>query len=77
MRMTPLSFSEIKNVNEFPFEIDLEKNIERTTKYKLSNNELFDIIVKGMYPELYDILDLDSETFYFDYVDIYINKDET
>ncbi len=75
IRMSPLSVSEINEKEELPFEIDIIKSQNRTKDYRIDINNLFKMIVKGMYPELYDNKELDFEMFYSDYVDTYINKD--
>ena len=75
IRMSPLSMSEIHNQQELPFKIDPPNNAKRIQQYKISVNELFNTIVKGLYPELYDNPNLEIEQFYSDYVDTYIERD--
>lgn len=77
INMSPLSVSEINNVEENPFSIDIMQVSKRTKDYKIDINNLFKHIVDGMYPELYDNPSLDKNEFYSNYVDTYINKDVT
>lgn len=73
--MEPLSLSEIKNVEENPFEVNLEIIIKRCKDYMIDTNELYEYIVRGFYPELYDNPELDSAAFYADYVSTYLERD--
>ena len=75
IRMSPLSTSEIYNKDERPFKIDIVKNNERIRDYKIDVNQVYNLIVKGFYPELYDKSDLDINSFYSNYVDTYIERD--
>ena len=75
IHMNPLSMSEIHNVKENPFQIDILQNKERTDQFKISIDELYTTIVRGFYPELYANSKLDSEQFYSDYVETYLNRD--
>ena len=75
VEMSPLSLREIKGLRETPFVIDPSINQERSAENKMDINELYDQIVKGFYPELYDNPNLESETFYSDYVRTYIERD--
>ena len=73
--MEPLSLSEINEVEENPFEINLEKISNRCKNYMIESNKLYEYISRGFYPELYDNLELDSAAFYADYVATYIERD--
>ena len=75
IRMSPLSSSEIYGKEELKFVIDPVKNQERISNYRISVDELYKLIVRGMYPELYDKLDINTESFYSNYVDTYIERD--
>lgn len=75
IRMSPLSMSEILSRSESPFTVDFEKNIKRSREYTLSVDQLYDMIVRGSYPELYDKKDLKKNEFYSDYIESYITKD--
>ena len=75
IRMSPLSTREIFNVKEEVFSFDPLENATRSQDYELSADELYKLIIKGMYPELYDNPNKDVSSFYSDYVDTYIQKD--
>lgn len=75
IRMSPLSASEIYNKDELKFEINPILNIKRIFNYHIEINELFKLIVRGMYPELYDNKEISSDSFYSNYVDTYIERD--
>ena len=75
VEMSPLSLREIKGLGETPFVIDPSINQERSAENKITINELYEQIVKGFYPELYDNPNLETETFYSDYVRTYIERD--
>ena len=75
VRMSPLSVSEIFSKEENKFEINPLVNSKRTLDYKIDINELFNLIVKGMYPELYDKPGSDINAFYSNYIDTYIERD--
>ncbi len=75
IKMSPFSKSEINNVEENPFSVNLEMNHKRCSNYKIEVDDLYNTIVRGLYPELYDNLELDTEQFYSDYVETYINRD--
>lgn len=73
--MEPLSFSEINNVEELPFEMDLTRIVNRCKNYSVTSPKLYDYIVRGFYPELYDNPDLKTSSFYADYVATYLERD--
>ena len=75
VEMSPFSLREIKGLKELPFVINPSINQERCKDNKVHVEELYNQIVKGFYPELYDNLEMDSETFYSDYVKTYIERD--
>ena len=75
IEMSPLSLREIRNLDEIPFSVDPVTNKKRSEENKVTVNELFEIIVRGFYPEIYDNKELDFETFYSDYVKTYIERD--
>lgn len=75
IRMSPLSASEIYNKDELKFEINPILNNKRIFNYHIEINELFKLIVRGMYPELYDNKEISSDSFYSNYVDTYIERD--
>ncbi len=75
VEMSPLSMSEVFSVEEKPFTVDIDRIVKRTKTYKIEPTELYEKIVKGMYPELYDNENKNVETFYRNYVDTYLEKD--
>lgn len=75
IRMSPLSASEIFDKPENKFEINPLLASKRTADYKIGINELYSLIVRGTYPELYDKPDCDANMFYSNYVDTYIERD--
>lgn len=75
IEMSPLSLSEIRQLNEKPFVIDPQTNQKRSKKNPVDVHELYDLIIRGFYPELYDNKELDAEVFYSDYVKTYIERD--
>ena len=75
IRMAPLSVSEINNVTEKPFEVDITKISNRIKDYNINVAQLYENITKGFYPELYSNPYLNSSKLYSDYVNTYINRD--
>ncbi len=75
VNMSPLSLREIKGIKEEPFVINPEKNLKDALLNKMDINELYETIVNGFYPEIYDLNIEDSEQFYADYVSTYIERD--
>ena len=73
--MSPLSLSEINRKEEKPFVVDVNRIKERTNDYMIDTNDLYNIIVRGFYPELYDNKELRTSIFYADYVETYIERD--
>lgn len=73
--MSPLSLSEITNKEEIPFEIDIQKIKNRTKDYLIDTNTMYEYIVRGFYPELYDNTNLKTSIFYADYVETYLERD--
>lgn len=75
IRMSPLSTREIFDSSEKKFEIDPIILANRSKDFTLEANDLYKLIVRGMYPELYENSNLDSNMFYSNYVDTYIERD--
>ena len=73
--MSPLSLSEITNKEELPFEVDIQRIKNRTKDYLLDTNKMYEYIVRGFYPELYDNTNLKTSIFYADYVETYLERD--
>ncbi len=75
IHMSPLSMSEIHQKEEKPFIVSPKDNMERVSSYQIATLDLYDYIVKGFYPELYDNPNLDPAIFYSDYIESYLTKD--
>ena len=75
VEMSPLSLSEILGREEIPFRIDFESNIRRAMEHVLSVEDVFSMIVRGGYPELYQKSEMETAKFYSDYVDSYLDRD--
>lgn len=75
IEMSPLSSSEIGAVEERPFEVDMNYIAGRVRKVRMDPIELYERIVRGMYPELYDDPGKDTEEFYGNYIETYLQKD--
>lgn len=73
--MSPLSMSEIFGREERPFVVDFEDNIRRSMERIFSIDDVYGMIVRGGYPELYDQPEMRPSKFYSDYVDTYIDRD--
>ena len=59
-----------------PFHL-LTRGNERLLNYKINKDEVFKMIVRGQYPELYRNPDINSENYYASYVQTYIERDVT
>lgn len=75
LEMSPLSLSEIYNRENTPFIPDFKIASERCNLFSLNQDEIFDLIVKGELPQLYDDVELRSPLFYSSYVSTYLTKD--
>lgn len=73
--MSPLSLNEIYGIEEKPFEINLASNISKAKLMNIETLDLYDYIVKGFYPELYDNSNLKISNFYADYLETYLARD--
>ena len=76
INMSPLSYNEVISRIEIPFKVDLNAALQRSER-KISSDELFELITKGFYPELYRNPKLNVNTFYSNYVSSYIDRDVT
>lgn len=75
VRMSPLSTREIFKVPEKKFEVEPIEIAKKSKDFKLEANVLYKLIVKGMYPEIYQNENIDIDMFYSNYVDTYIERD--
>ena len=73
LKMMPLSYSEIVEKEEKPF----LPCIEMLNKefQSINVNELYKLIVRGFYPELYKDKESDTFEYYENYVNTYIDRD--
>ena len=74
INMSPLSYNEVIGRQEIPFKVDLKTILQRS-EHKISSDELFELITKGFYPELYRNPKLNVNSFYSNYITTYIDKD--
>ena len=74
INMSPLSYNETIARKEVPFKVDLDVTFERA-EHKISSDNLFELITKGFYPELYRNPNLNVNSFYSNYISTYIDKD--
>ena len=75
IEMSPFSLREIRGLKENPFVVEPNENAKRNKDNCLGVDELYSLIIKGFFPELYDNPLLDAETFYSDYVKTYLERD--
>lgn len=75
VRMLPLSTREIFNQTELEFNFDPFILNQRCNDYSMSANNLFSLIVKGMYPETHANIEISHEMFYSNYVLTYLERD--
>ncbi len=75
INVKPLSFNEINNLNDKPFNLDLAAIRNKLNIININKNELFNYIYKGFYPSLYDNYNLKIEDFCANYVSTYIDRD--
>ena len=75
IEMSPFSLRETRGLGESYFVINPLENKKRNEENRVTVDELYPMIVKGFFPELYDNPELDSDTFYSDYVKTYIERD--
>lgn len=75
VRMSPLSTREIYSLDEQKFDFDLIKLFKRSNDFTIDIDTLYKLITKGMYPELYDNINLDINMFFSSYVSTYIERD--
>ena len=73
--MSPLSTREIYGCSEQKFEIDPSVSSLRSKDFTLGVRDLFSLIVRGMYPELHANPNLNSASFYSNYVNTYLERD--
>lgn len=75
INMSPLSLNEIIDRDTPPFDIDIDKNIKRSSGFSIGPREFYERLIRGTYPEPEVEPNLTTQEFYSDYVDTYIDKD--
>ena len=75
IRMSPLSTREIFGFDELEYSFDPIHLSQRSKEFSINTNELFSLIVKGMYPEIHANPNISHEMFYSNYVSTYIDRD--
>jgi len=73
--MNNLSMSEIFKRKNCPFSVNASILASRLNDYRISQSEVFEYIVRGFFPVLYDDLDMKPHLFYSSYVATYLEKD--
>ena len=74
LELTALSLREIHSIRFNKHFVPTDEYITEREKELVSYNDIWDIIHKGSYPELYDI-DRDWQDFYSSYVNTYLERD--
>ncbi len=75
VRMSPLSTREILGCEESEFTFDPIALSRRSKDFSMNVNNLFSLIVKGMYPEVHANPKISHEMFYSNYVTTYLERD--
>ena len=71
-----LSNAEISNRNFGAFETDIDRLIERKKSTDdIDAEKIYERILKGSYPHLYEIDNVNLKTFYESYIDTYLSRD--
>lgn len=73
--MSNLSMSEIYNRINIPFSVDISILSNRLNDYNLEQLDIFEYIVRGFFPVLYDDKSMKSNLFYSSYITTYLEKD--
>lgn len=75
IEMEPLSQAELKGWIETPFEYNFEKLIEKADNRKLSDDDLYLSIIRGLYPARWENDGKPINNYYFNYLKTYIDRD--
>lgn len=75
IEMPPLSQSEIHDWSEAVFQIDNAKLLSQSENRSLSDDELYESIVRGFYPARWEIEGKPIHNYYANYVRTYIERD--
>lgn len=75
IEMNPLSMCEIKGWKNETFEVDNNKLIQKSDTRELTENELYEAVVRGFYPARWEIKNKPIKNYYANYIKTYIEKD--
>ncbi len=75
INMDALSISEIAGRQNIPFLTDISKTASRKTDTSFEFENIFDYVVNGGLPQLYDDPDTPRDIFFSSYISTYIEKD--
>ena len=70
--MNNLSLNEILSLDNTPFKVDFTNIYNRAKRFNINENQIFDYIVRGFFPVLYDDKELSAQLFYSSYVSTYL-----
>lgn len=73
--MYNLSINEILGYDNLAFSVDFNTCYKRSSRFNLSDKDVFKYIVRGFFPGLYVDKEMSSQTFYSSYVTTYLEKD--
>ena len=75
IEMPPLSQAEIRNWSEPVFSVDNETLFDRCESRALSDEELYDSIVRGFYPARWEIEGKPIQNYFSNYIKTYLDRD--
>ena len=75
IEMPPLSQAEIRNWSEPVFSVDNETLFDRCDSRALSDEELYDSIVRGFYPARWEIEGKPIQNYFSNYIKTYLDRD--
>lgn len=75
IEMPPLSQAEIRDWSEPVFSVDNETLFDRSEKRALSDDDLYQSIVRGFYPARWEIEGKPIENYFSNYVKTYLDRD--
>ena len=75
IELPPLSQAEIRNYSSHVFEVEAEILSKLSEERSLSEEELYDSILRGFYPARWEIEGMPIKNFYSNYVKTYVERD--
>ena len=75
IELPPLSQAEIRNYSSHVFEVEAELLSKLSEERSLSEEELYDSILRGFYPARWEIEGMPIKNFYSNYVKTYVERD--